>query len=243
VYRSERILPSGTFELVINLAEDEIRIVNGETNSVTRYDGAVISGSYDRFFAIDSALHAAILGVHFRPAGASRFFGLPANAVGSRHLNLSDLYGTAVGELRERLCTAARTADRFRILEDFLTCRVRAAPLHAAIRTGLHAIDVEDCISIRDIVRSAGLSHRRFTDLFARTVGLTPKLYARVRRFQRIRASVCSSPRVDWGAVAASRGYADQAHLCHDFTRFSGLTPGAYWQAKDDPVLPNHVAR
>src|SRR6187549_2802297 len=67
----ERIVPSGTLELVINLDQDEFRIYDSlETSQFRRFSGAIVSGAYDSFFVIDTAQHASIIGVHFKPSGA-----------------------------------------------------------------------------------------------------------------------------------------------------------------------------
>src|SRR6186997_2426310 len=67
----ERILPSGTVELVINLSDDEIRIYDpARPDRVRRYSGTVVSGPYRSFLVIDPLQHASIIGVHFRPGRA-----------------------------------------------------------------------------------------------------------------------------------------------------------------------------
>ena len=64
-HHRERILPSGTIELVINLREDEIRIYDpSRSDRCTRFSGAVVSGPYKGCFLIDPLQHAAIMGVH-----------------------------------------------------------------------------------------------------------------------------------------------------------------------------------
>src|SRR5690349_10663685 len=74
----ERVVPSGTLELVINLVEDEIRIYDPlDSTQVKRYSGAVVSGAFSRFFGVDTREHASILGVHFKPGGALPFLGVP----------------------------------------------------------------------------------------------------------------------------------------------------------------------
>ena len=73
----ERILPSGTFEMVFNLHEDELRIYEtAGASECRRFRGAVISGPYARSFTSDVAEEADILGVHFRPAGAFVLLGI-----------------------------------------------------------------------------------------------------------------------------------------------------------------------
>jgi transcriptional regulator GlxA family with amidase domain len=119
---------------------------------------------------------------------------------------------------------------------------MRSASCHPAVRAGLEAMAHETAAPpIRDIVASTGLSHRRFAELFARQVGLTPKVHARIQRFQRARrmAGACSRP--DWSSIAALSGYSDQAHLSRDFGLFSGLTPTSYLREQGKPVVPNHV--
>ena len=80
-HRRERIVPSGTVELVINLHEDECRIYEPVTGRERWFRGAIVSGCYSTAFEIDARAHALVLGVHFRPAGAARLFGVPAGAL------------------------------------------------------------------------------------------------------------------------------------------------------------------
>jgi hypothetical protein len=75
VHSTERIVPSGTLELVVNLHEDALAIYDPASLSCRRYSGAVVSGAYQRFFVIDTREHASIVGVHFRPGGAHPFLG------------------------------------------------------------------------------------------------------------------------------------------------------------------------
>src|SRR5688572_22765902 len=92
----ERIVPSGTLELVINLYEDEIRIYDTvDAPHCRRLSGAVVSGAYDRFFVIDTREHASVIGVHFTPGGAAPFIGLPAGALANTHVDLETLWGTS----------------------------------------------------------------------------------------------------------------------------------------------------
>lgn len=99
----ERIVPSGTLELVINLAEDQIRVYDAD--AVARYPGVVVSGAYRRGFVVDTREHASLVGVHFRPGGARTFLGGRLDALFNRHVALADLWSSGeASQLRERLC-------------------------------------------------------------------------------------------------------------------------------------------
>src|SRR5262245_43803780 len=216
----ERILPSGTVEMVINLSDDEIRIYDPfDAVRPRRYSGAAVSGPYSNFFLIDPLVHASIIGVHFRPGRAVPVLGVPVSDLADAHVDLQSVWGRTAVELRERLCTAATPAKRFALLEEVLLGRLRQPPPRpGAIPVALDALERADAaVKVRDLARRVGLSQRRFIQLFTTAVGLTPKLYGRVRRFQRARELVRTATEPDWAALALACGFFDQSHLIRDF--------------------------
>jgi len=239
----ERILPSGTIELVFNLCDNEIRIYDpAHHDRCARFSGAVVSGPYSSFFVIDPLQHASIIGVHFRPGGALPFLGVPASELANTHVDLADLWGPLAGQLRERL-RATRPAQRFSVLEAALVSRLHHPPeRHDAVSVALNTFEQTGAqVRVRDVARRVGLSQRRFIQVFAAEVGLTPKLYYRIRRFQQAQRLVRKAPAPDWATVAAECGYFDQSHLIRDFCAFSGLSPVAYLSQRSELVLPNHL--
>ena len=79
--------------------------------------------------------------------------------------------------------------------------------------------------SIKEMSASLGLSHRRFAERFSARVGLQPKAYCRVRRFQQTVEAVAKDGSRSWSEVAAAAGYYDQSHMCLEFKRLCGLSP------------------
>ena len=245
-HRRARLLPNGTIELVFNLCDDEIRFHDSTRPDLCRrHSGAVVSGAYGGFFVSDHAQHASIVGVHFRPGGAFPFLGVPAGQLADTHVDLEALWGRPAAELRERLCAAATPAERFSLLEQTLAARLdRTTDRHGAVPVALDAFERTGTgVRVRDVARRVGLSQRRFIQVFAAEVGLTPKLYGRVRRFQRALALVRAVPAPDWAQLAVECGYFDQSHLIRDFRAFAGLTPEEYQylRRRSEPVVHNHV--
>jgi AraC-like DNA-binding protein len=236
----ERIMPSGTFELVINLREDEIRIYDPlAPDHCRRYSGAVVSGAFRGFFVIDTREHASIMGVHFKPGGAYPFLGLPADELADAHVDLCDLWGARATVLRERLCALPTPAARFSLLEAALRERLTHLPdRRRAVAAGLASLQTT---AVRQVVDRVGLSHRRFIDLFTREVGLTPKVFGRVQRFQAAIARAQRTAAPHWARLAQDCGYFDQSHLVRDFLAFSGLTPDAYLALRTSRVKVNHL--
>lgn len=241
----ERILPAGSVELVIDLAEDEVRIYDAAHPDRRRvYSGAVVSGAYAQSFLIDSRQHRSMLGVHFRPGGAFPFFGISLDEIADAHVELEALWGPDAIELRERLAAADSLDERFRLVEEALLRRLRhGRARHAATSFALRAFEEPiEAARVRDVARRVGLSQRRFIQVFKAQVGLTPKLYASLRRFhaakQRI-ATLASPPR--WASLALASGYCDQSHMIRDFRAFSGMSPACYLRCRSDATMSDHV--
>lgn len=235
-------LPNGAFELVINLGEDAFRVRSAGQGDWRELSGAVIAGAYSRCFAADRRAHATFLGIQFRPGGAFPFLDRPASELADAHVELDALWGSSGAELRERIVEAATPAERFALVEEALLRRVRRMPeLHPAVVGALQALEIaEEEVRIRDLAADLGLSQRRLIQVFSAEVGMTPKRYQQVRRFQRVYARVRDDADPDWAAVAAEGGYFDQSHLIHEFRRFSGFTPTAFRRRSGAYLLRNH---
>jgi AraC-like DNA-binding protein len=227
----ERIFPTGAFELVFNLRDDELRIYEGnESRLRSRYSGALVSGPYDGFFVTDRAEEASVMGVHFRPGGAFPFLGLSAYELANAHIDLATIWGRQAEEIRERLAVAPSSGQRFRFLENTLLSRLRR-PLehHPAVSLALSGLRSENSHAVvRKLAREAGVSDHRFIDVFRSEVGLNPKLFHRVQRFQRVLIKVHRLPEPEWEQLALENGYFDQSHLIRDFLAFSGFSPADY---------------
>lgn len=246
--RKERIVPSGTSELVINLRADEIRIHHPAHSKHRRLSGAVLSGPYSSILVVDAMQHESMLGVHFKPGGAFPFLGAPASELTDAHADLADLWGRPANQLRERLCDTAAPRDRCQIMEQVLLDRLGRSPKgRREIATALDAFGLYGTgASVRDVAREVGICQRRFTKVFAAQVGLTPKVFCRILRFQRARTLADQIEKPDWAQLASTCGYFDQSHLINDFQEFSDFSPAEYLRhlrkhQHDGRLKSNHV--
>ena len=243
-HAKERIAPSGTIDLLINLHENEVRIYDPtKPERYNRFSGAVVSGTHSGPFVIDTREIVSVIGVHFRPGGAFPFLGTPASELADAHVDLEALWGISAIELRERLCVAKTPAERLNLFEKALVAHLlRPLERHYAVRFALDTFGrAASGLAIRDVARDAGLSQRRFIQLFAREVGMPPKLFCRVGRFRHALETVRRTAAPEWGRVAADCGYYDQSHLIHDFRLFSNLSPTEYVRQRSECVIQNHA--
>jgi AraC-like DNA-binding protein len=86
---------------------------------------------------------------------------------------------------------------------------------------------------------AVGYSPKGFIRRFKADVGVSPKRFCRLLRFQRALAAAHVGRAFNWGELALGCGYFDQAHFIHEFRAFSGVTPTAYSAART--AFQNHV--
>jgi AraC-like DNA-binding protein len=241
-HATERILPTGTLELAINLRQNELRFYDAERpENCSRFSGAVVSGAHGRNFAPHTPKEICIIGVHFKPGGAFPFLGLPAGDLADTHVDLKTIWGRSAGELRERLCEASTSAERFHLLQEALLSRLcQGVEQHYAVSAALEMFWKNQAgRTVRETAKYLGLSQRRFIQCFKAEVGMTPKLFSRIQRFQQTRTFIQHNPSPNWAALALDLGYFDQSHLIREFLEFSGLSPTDYLNRYKSFIRPD----
>jgi transcriptional regulator GlxA family with amidase domain len=89
-----------------------------------------------------------------------------------------------------------------------------------------HQIDASAGLArVGDVARALGMSRKHLNTLFRDHVGMSPKGYAGLVRFDRLTQRLWCSPNPSWADLALASGFADQAHLAREVRRFSGLSP------------------
>lgn len=219
---ADRVLPSGRMQLIVDL---EARA------------GGLVTGPRTRPVDLPASPRARMLGAVFRPGGAAPFLSVPCEALAELDAPLEALWGAPARAARDWLHDAPSPdqalARLARVLEARLDPALAAGPALAAARAAL-----ERGAAVGEVADRTGLSTSTLRRRFLRALGLSPKQYAGVHRFQRAVHRLAAANE-DLAEVAVAVGYFDQAHMTRAFDRFGGLTPGAY---RPLPIGPNHVA-
>ena len=215
----ERCLPSGTVEFVISLHSNKSA-------------DSIVGGMRSESFILHRSSTDCLIAAHFKPGGIFPFLRTPASEIRNLDLTIEDLWGARAATLRSQLLEAGTLQARFAILEGWFMALFLNRPreFHPAVACALQALGkIPGEASLPELADKIGISQRRLIQVFNAQVGLTPKLYSRVARFQEVLRQIqrSSSP-PDWLNLALSCGYFDQAHFIHDFQEFSGLTPSVY---------------
>ena len=183
------------------------------------------------------------LDVH--PLGARRLFGLPASALSTTSFDAREVLGPEVDAVHERLVAAPSWALRYRVVLDWLLGRLVASqPGHVrpeVVRTWRLLAQGGGRLTVQELSEQVGLGPRRLAQVFRAEVGVTPKVAARLIRFDLARHDLARHDRaaagwragsLDLSGVAIRHGYYDHAHLAREFAAFTGLSPTAWLAAE-----------
>ncbi|SCE89987.1 AraC-type DNA-binding protein [Micromonospora haikouensis] len=218
----QRVLPHPAVNLVFR-REPAGRVVA---------ESAEVAGVGRDLFRIILAGTGRVSGVQFRPGGFRPFWPrpvaeltgerrpLPAGLVAGRH--------PCDGTDDERAATLDALLLAWHPRPAALTAEAMA--LAGEIRADRSVLRVDD------LARRHGTTTRRLQRLFLDHVGVGPKWVIRRYRIQEAIEHAAGGGPVDWAAVAADLGYADQAHLIREFATATGLTPAAYARSLNRPA-------
>jgi AraC-like DNA-binding protein len=178
-------------------------------------------------------LRIEMRGVHesfsvvFQPSGLHRLLRVPMAELTNRDFEASAVLGPSIAELERQVGDCRSFEARARVADEYLLrqipgVRVMDGVSAAANAALLHA----GRLPMAQLSHSTGLSARQFERRFTQQVGVRPKLYSRIARFEAALDNKLRSPGKSWIRIAHELGYHDQMHLIHDFHELSGEAPG-----------------
>lgn len=198
------------------------------TNVVIEGGTATAGGVTTQLFTRRLQGTGQAFGIMFRPAGFRPLLGMPMRAVTDRTLPFEDV-ARGADELARAVAAEGDPAEAVARMDAFVSRRVPATPhpAEATMRLAEVAARERDLVRVAQLADRAGMSPRTLQRRFADHVGISPK--SLIRRYRIFDAAEAVRHRdVDWAALSATLGYADQSHLVRDFRSAIGMTPAAY---------------
>jgi AraC-like DNA-binding protein len=187
----------------------------------------ILSGSVDAFTIV------------FLPGAFSMLFGVPAVELTNGDFSGEAVLGRSINELYARLGEVSAFHDRVKIADSFLTAiRPASASVSPIVQTARAMIRNHGSVRVSEMAHQTGLGLRQFERRFDKEIGVSPKLYARIIRFEAALQRRAALPTTPWTDIAHDLGYHDQMHMVHDFTRLSGGSPEAIARHLDMFVQP-----
>ncbi|WP_433932328.1 helix-turn-helix domain-containing protein [Sorangium cellulosum] len=199
----------------------------GSERLPSRYPGGFVAGIDDTFTITEHDGLQRGLQVNLTPIGARLFFGVPMAELTGRVVSARDLLPRKHARLAERLEELPTWDARFDLVERALGERLDEARIETGVVSwAFRRIEERGgAVDMRALARELGYSQKHVIDLFRDSVGVPPKLLARLVRFDRLVQHLKAGASGTWAELAQRFGYYDQAHLARDVKQFTGTTP------------------
>jgi AraC-like DNA-binding protein len=226
----EQLMASGCAQMCFNLGD--AFTLERESSRTPMRAPAYLGGAWTVPGRMRLGRRVEMLGVMFRPGRTGAFFRLPADELTDRFTPLDDLWGAGGRALERELCELPTTVARIGRLEGELLRRLAASQAQddRCARIAEFIRRQRGIVAVATLCQASGLSRQHLAREFRARVGVSPKRFARVARFEALMARAYSGPERDWAAAAAECGYYDQAHLIAEFKAFTGMSPGAFFR-------------
>jgi len=165
--------------------------------------------------------------IMFQPDGLQRLYGLPMPEMADRSYDARSVLGCSISRAWQILGDLGSFEERVRFVNELLLRQsLRSPGVDGISDAATRMILSGGCVDIPALAGRAGLSMRQFARKFIRQVGVRPKLFARVARFEAALENKARFATKSWTHIAHEFGYYDQMHMVHDFREFTGETPG-----------------
>lgn len=192
-------------------AVSAIQVVGLQTHSLcrVRFSGSILA-----------------FGIFLRPLALWQLFGIPLRILTNGAGSGSDLLGRGIEDLWALLAESKSFSDRVRVAEGYLMpYAARALTRTPIMRSAQHLFHRRGAIRIDALANNLTLGMRQYERRFSEEIGMTPKLFARITRFQVALDAKRLAPARSWLSIAHDLDYFDQSHMIQDFQSLGGDAP------------------
>lgn len=200
-----------------------------------------ISGQVNFPARIQSSDDVETIVVVFHPHAISTVFNIPVSSFYNQEIDGYSLGDKSLNILANDVLNADDTAEAIKIIEKWLLSRLEDTAIYNFKRVGvsLKHLFLDSAINVENMAQLACLSRKQYERVFFKSVGMKPKEYSNVARFQKSLWLMQQGNR-DFADIAYSCGYADQSHFIRECRRYSGATPAEL--LKTQPVYSDLFA-
>ncbi len=228
-----KLLPVNNIDIVLNFSSPMSygTETGGEIVEIPRYS---LSGIRYRYYTAHQTGNIYMIGVSFFPMGLYPFLRMPVSEITNRTLELNDVIHMFSAGLEAKIDPSGTVPQHLELLEAHLAQMV--SPQHLPSRETMGLIDAF-CSQMNDLdvwefCDEQGINQRRLERVFNKYIGVNPKFFKKLTRFQQTLNRLLAQRYTDLTSLAYDNAYYDQAHFIRDFKSFTGSPPSQFVKEK-----------
>ena len=230
---TQRIIPVGLVELTIYLGDKPLQLQDGQSASAP----SLLTGQLSKPYDLVVSGTVSVFSITFHPQGAQMFFDIPMNEICDQTISLRHVQKDLVDRVETDLYEATSFSEKVTVMNLFLGHLLRAKKPRQELPRLMDSIRMIDqsmgLVDIDMLARRACLSRKQFERIFKAGVGISPKRFLRIIRFQHAIFKKQTLQKIPLTELAYECGYYDQSHMINDFKFFTGMSPKQYFSACD----------
>jgi AraC-like DNA-binding protein len=231
--RLPKLLPGTGAELIFHYGAPFIVASPGDdTDSSYSASSAHLLCVRSRPYCLRACVPLGFLAVRFRAGAFRHFCQISLEELNDSTCGLGDIWGKAGEKLAQRIGDASTLQSRIDHLESYLLdCFSRYAQTNAYIDIALNQLYYHhNVVQIESLAKQMRISRRHFERTFKIAVGVGPKLFQRLSRFQQTVRDLLLANETSYLPIALDHGYYDQSHFIKEFHDFAQDTPSSFLQ-------------
>ena len=228
----EKILPDGCIEIIWHYGDAFKRVnYNGSTET---QPGSFIIGQVKQYIQVMATGSIGVMGIRFYATGLAAFTNIPICAFTGQTVTLDNVFGKSVNTLLHNMAPAGKD-NKVALMQVLLIKKLGSNKKYDFVIDAIvkKIILHNGQVSMHTLLKNFKISERHFERQFKKMVGVGPKFFARLTRFNSIMQAAAGNS-TKTVSLTYLGGYYDEAHFIKDFTAFTGESPGSYFNS-------NHV--
>lgn len=227
-----RIVSDGTTQLSIALDNATRKIVNRSSEIYLR--DAWVVGCQSGPTTFHSENNTSGVNIQFKPGGLYSLCNIPQTSLSNQYIPADIIFGNKMNRLIENIRNCIQIPDIITLVNEFFLAQldhVKVEPYTTDFFSEFRNMSLETAIA------KSGYSQKHFISFFKKHIGISPKKYQRILRFNSVLTSINRVEQTDWPKTLYDHNLFDQSHLIKEFHHFTGISPTLHQQFKTEHPL------
>jgi|WetSurMetagenome_2_1015567.scaffolds.fasta_scaffold22417_2 hypothetical protein len=219
------VIPDGKTDIIFNLNSNELGFFKNGKAFYTK--ASIIQGLRKSNFQYIAKDKIEILGIRFMPFGVFTLFNIPLTELSDEPIELNIVVGDYIKELEEKIFDAPDIDSKIKIVQDWLfSLFIKKEERHGLLIDTIYRIyNTRGKSSINLACKENYNYYKKVQRSFRESIGISPKLYARMVRFENIHSELQTTKKIDWFDIINKFDFFDYSHLTKEFRFFTDHTP------------------